>query len=126
MTRGSWSTGSRIREPEATSAEGYRLVWYHSTRKAELDAVARQQADRAGDGGGWPSCGQKLASPRTRYRERAKVAEAVEAILRDGEAEGVDRGHDRGADDRDVPPGAARPARRRDAVRAGARPRGSS
>ena len=29
----------------------------------------------------WPSCGEKLASPRTRHRERAKVAEAVEAIL---------------------------------------------
>ena len=30
-----------IHEPDATSAEGYRLVWYHSTRKAELDAAAR-------------------------------------------------------------------------------------
>ena len=30
----------------------------------------------------------KLSSPRTRYRERAKVAEAVDAVLRDGDAEG--------------------------------------
>src|SRR4051812_18339430 len=30
-----------VHEPEMTSAEGYRLVWYHSTRKAELDALAR-------------------------------------------------------------------------------------
>ena len=29
---------------------------------------------------------QKLASPRTRHRERAKVAEAVEAILRERDA----------------------------------------
>ena len=30
-----------VHEPEATSAEGYRLIWYHSTRKAELDALSR-------------------------------------------------------------------------------------
>ena len=79
-TRGSWSTGSRIREPEATSAEGYRLIWYHSTRKAELDALARhKRIERAT--AALAELRAKLASPRTRYRERAKVAEAVEAIL---------------------------------------------
>src|SRR5262249_23807240 len=31
----------------------------------------------------------KLRAPRTRYRERAKVAEAVDAVLRVGEAEGL-------------------------------------
>ena len=30
-----------ISDQPATTAEGYRLVWYHSLRKAELDAVAR-------------------------------------------------------------------------------------
>src|SRR5262249_37004210 len=74
-------------EPEITSVEGYRLIWYHSTRKAELDASARQQRIerallRLAD------LREKLASPRTRHRERAKVAEAVEAILGDTEIEG--------------------------------------
>jgi transposase len=69
-----------IHEPEATSLEGYRLIWYHSARKAELDAATRlgrieRAVLRLGE------LGEKLASPRTRHRERAKVAEAVEAIL---------------------------------------------
>jgi transposase len=70
----------RVSEPPATSAEGYRLVWYHSMHKAELDALARaRQLERT-----WKDLAelqQKLTSPRTRYRQRAKVAEAVEAIL---------------------------------------------
>jgi transposase len=76
-----------IHEPELTSVEGYRLIWYHSTRKAELDALARQQRiERA-----LLSLAElraKLASPRTRYRQRAKVAEAVEAILGETGTEG--------------------------------------
>jgi transposase len=76
-----------VHEPEATSAEGYRLIWYHSTRKAELDVLARhRRIERAS--GRLAELREKLASPRTRYRERAKVAEAVEAILRDGGVEG--------------------------------------
>jgi transposase len=77
-----------VHEPEMTSVEGYRLVWYHSTRKAELDAVARHhRIERAS--GRLSELRQKLASPRTRYRERAKVAQAVEAIVRDGGVEGL-------------------------------------
>ena len=69
-----------IHEPERTSAEGYRLIWYHSARKAELDAAARlQRIERAV--GRLTVLREKLASPRTRHRERAKVAQAVEAIL---------------------------------------------
>jgi transposase len=76
-----------IHEPEMTSVEGYRLIWYHSTRKAESDAVARQQRiERALLR--LAELRQKLASPRTRHRERAKVAEAVEAILGDTGTEG--------------------------------------
>jgi transposase len=75
-------------EPEATSAEGYRVIWYHSVRKAELDALARhRRVERALTR--LAELQGKLASPRTRYRERAKVAQAVDAILRDGEAEGL-------------------------------------
>jgi transposase len=64
----------------AISAEGYRLVWYHSTRKAEVDAAARagriQRATRQLD-----ALRQRMTSPRTRYRQRTKVAEAVEEVL---------------------------------------------
>jgi transposase len=78
-----------IHEPERTSAEGYRLIWYHSVRKAELDAANRQQRiERAV--GRLTELREKLASPRTRHRERAKVAEAVEAILEEtGTAEWI-------------------------------------
>ena len=69
-----------IHEPEATSVEGYRLIWYHSARKAELDAASRlQRIERAVER--LMELRQKLAAPRTRHRERAKVAAAVEAIL---------------------------------------------
>jgi transposase len=73
--------------PATLSAEGYRLVWYHSTRKAEQDACSRhQQVERALTE--LSELRQKLASPRTRYRQEAKVAEAVQEILR---ARGVER-----------------------------------
>ncbi|MBV8229830.1 MAG: IS1634 family transposase [Planctomycetaceae bacterium] len=70
----------RVSEPAATSVEGYRLEWYHSTRKAELDALARaRQLERTLKD--MAELQQKLTSPRTRYRWRAKVTEAVEVIL---------------------------------------------
>jgi transposase len=75
-----------IAEPALVSAEGYRLVWYHSTRKAELDAHARsQQVERALLD--LAELCKKLASPRTRFRQRTKVEEAVQEIL---EAHGVE------------------------------------
>lgn len=67
-------------EQPATTAEGYRLLWFHSTRKAELDAAGRsKQIDRAL--GQLAELRQRLHSPRTRYRERAKVAKAAGEIL---------------------------------------------
>jgi Domain of unknown function (DUF4277) len=73
--------------PTTLSAEGYRLVWYHSTRKAEHDSHARhQQVERALNE--LAELRLKLSSPRTRYRQAAKVAEAVQEILR---ARGVER-----------------------------------
>jgi transposase len=69
-----------VAEPAALSAEGYRLIWCHSTRKAELDAAARhQQVERALLE--LSELRLKLSSPRTRYRRRDKVVEAVAAIL---------------------------------------------
>lgn len=62
------------------TTEGYRLIWYHSTRKAELDATIRANTIRRGllelD-----ELRVKLQSPRTRYRDAAKVHEAIEEIL---------------------------------------------
>jgi transposase len=68
--------------PAMLSAEGYRLIWLHSTSEAEHDAddrykrVARTTV-RLSD------LQQKLAAPRTRYRQRAKVEEAVAEILQE-------------------------------------------
>jgi transposase len=77
-----------VHEPEAITAEGYRLSWYHSARKAELDALARhQRLERTVTA--LAELQAKLTSPRTRYREQAKVAQAVDAILRESEAEGL-------------------------------------
>jgi hypothetical protein len=62
------------REPETTTAEGYRLLWYHSARKAELDALARhKRLERAS--AALAELRAKLTSPRTRYRRsRADIA----------------------------------------------------
>lgn len=69
-----------VSETPALSAEGYRLVWYHSTHKAALDAAARvRQVDRAARE--LAELQAKLTGPRTRYHEQAKVAAAVETIL---------------------------------------------
>jgi transposase len=76
-----------VSEPARLSGEGYRLVWYHSTRKADQDACARhEQVERAMND--LAELRQKLLSPRTRYRLEAKVVEAVEEILRN---RGVER-----------------------------------
>jgi transposase len=76
-----------VAEQAMLSAEGYRLIWCHSTRKAELDASARhQQVERALLE--LSELRLKLSSPRTRYRQRGKVEEAVAGIL---EARGVAR-----------------------------------
>jgi transposase len=69
-----------ISESPAVSVEGYRLVWYHSTRKAENDAATRaRQVDCALRE--LAELQRKLTSPRSRYQERAKVVAAVETIL---------------------------------------------
>ena len=67
-------------EQPATTAEGYRLVWYRSLRKAEADAVARSgRIDKALKQ--LAALREKLRSPRTRYRQEAKLAAAVAEIL---------------------------------------------
>lgn len=62
------------------SKEGYRLLWFHSRRKAAIDAETRaarlrRAIDELTDLRG------RLRGPRTRFGQRTKVAEAVEEIL---------------------------------------------
>ena len=72
----------------AISQEGYRVLWYRSTRKAELDAVARaERIDRALQK--LAQFREKLCSPRTRYRDEPKVVAAVEEILTSCRVQGL-------------------------------------
>ena len=69
---------------ELVSSDGFRLLWYHSTRKAELDATARnrrlQRTLAALD-----DLRSRVLGPRTRLRQRMKVQEAVNEILEEFE-----------------------------------------
>ncbi len=62
------------------SAEGYRIVWVHSTCKQRLDEAARseriQRARRALN-----DLGQRLAGPRARISSRVAAEEAAAALL---------------------------------------------
>ena len=73
--RDRFSTGT----DEMVSGDGYRLLWFHSTRKAELDAATRnrrlQQASAA-----LAELQERLAGPRTRFRQRGQVEQAVARI----------------------------------------------
>ena len=65
---------------ELLSAEGYRLYWILSTRKQENDAAARVSVtDRAIRN--LEELRKKLLGPRTRFRQRDKVRQAVQEIL---------------------------------------------
>lgn len=70
----------QISDQPATTAEGYRLIWFHSLRKQELDAMARSSRIEVALGE-LAELRKRLRSPRTRFRRKAKVAEAVEKIL---------------------------------------------
>jgi transposase len=66
-------------------SEGYRLLWYRSTRKAEQDKSRRarsiQKATEA-----LSELRGRLRGPRTRFRQRAKVEQAVAEVLAEAEA----------------------------------------
>jgi transposase len=69
---------------EMVTGAGYRLLWFHSRKKAELDTVARnRQIQRAlvllAD------LQARLQGPRTRFRQRALVEQAVACILEEQE-----------------------------------------
>ncbi|MEE8361791.1 MAG: IS1634 family transposase [Gemmatimonadales bacterium] len=67
-------------EEEHASAEGYRLFWFHSTRKAELDVAARSRRTQRALAE-LSLLADRLAGKRTRFRDRAKVEKAVREIL---------------------------------------------
>ena len=77
-------TISTIKE-EASTSEGFRLLWFYSTRKVELDRLARgNKISRAI--GSLSTLRSKLRSPRTRYREESQVAKAVAKCLSEAKA----------------------------------------
>lgn len=65
---------------ETLTSEGYRLWWFHSTHKAELDEIARvKQIDRAVSQ--LKELRRRLNGARTRFRTLDKVQQAVGNIL---------------------------------------------
>jgi transposase len=66
---------------EWASSDGYRLLRYRSTRRVDLDqATQARRVQRAL--AGLTELRERLLGPRTRFRQRAKVEQAVEEILR--------------------------------------------
>jgi transposase len=65
---------------EQSTSQGYRLLWYYRTRKAEHDRLARQRrTERAL--AELNALEDRLSGPRPRLRERSDVEQAVHEIL---------------------------------------------
>jgi hypothetical protein len=67
------------------SAEGYRIIWVHSSVKAARDAHTRRSRIEAG-AAAIEALGGKLAGPKTRLRTRPAVEAALAAALTDAGA----------------------------------------
>ena len=66
-------------------SEGYRLFWYRSTCKAEQDKSRRARAiQKASEA--LSDLRERLQGPRTRFRTRSKVEQALAEILAEAEA----------------------------------------
>jgi transposase len=66
-------------------SEGYRLLWYRSTRKAEQDQSRRARSiQRATEA--LSDLRDRLQGPRTRFRERSKVEQELAKVLAEAEA----------------------------------------
>jgi transposase len=61
-------------------SEGYRLLWYRSTRKVEQDQSRRARSIQKGTEA-LSDLRARLQGPRTRFRERSKVEQAVAETL---------------------------------------------
>ena len=66
-------------------SEGYRLLWYRSTRKAEQDKSRRARAIQKATEA-LSDLRERLQGPRTRFRTRSKVEQALAEILAEAEA----------------------------------------
>jgi len=66
-------------------SEGYRLLWYRSTRKAKQDEARRARSIQKATEAVSDLRG-RLQGPRTRFRERSKVEQAVTEVLAETEA----------------------------------------
>src|SRR5208337_546827 len=99
-------------------SEGYRLLWYRSTRKAEQDKSRRartiQKATEA-----LSDLRERLQGPRTRFRTRSKVEQALAEILAEAEASSWLLVEIEGTGGRDVPPGNTGPTERANPVSEG-------
>lgn len=70
----------RVSTNDYLSKEGYRIFWFHSRGKAESDAATRsRRLQRAIQE--LTEFRARLASSRTRFRQREKVSAVVESIL---------------------------------------------
>ncbi len=71
----------RTCQDEQVTADGYRLLWYHSMQKQQCDRATRARAiERATRE--LNSLREKLGSAKTRYRDRTKVQLVVDEILK--------------------------------------------
>jgi transposase len=61
-------------------SEGYRLLWYRSTRKGEQDQARRARSIQKGTEA-LSDLRERLQGPRTRFRERSKVEQALAETL---------------------------------------------
>ena len=71
-----------VSESAMPSAEGFRIVWVHSTVKAARDQHARRSRIEAGAAAIY-ALATKLASPKTRLKTRAAVEAAATTALTD-------------------------------------------
>jgi transposase len=69
-----------VLDEEQWSAEKFRVLWFHRTRKAATDSHSRlERIERASKA--LEELRDKLRSPKTRYRERGKVETEMKEIL---------------------------------------------
>ena len=69
-----------LSDQPCVTAEGYRLLWFHSSRKEELDSLSRNnKIERSLLS--LSELREKLRSPRTRYKQKANVHAVVEKRL---------------------------------------------
>lgn len=87
--------GPRLGEPDEVystcpapvpSAEGYRIIWVHSTAKATRDAATRAARVEAGIAA-LQALAERLAGPRCRLRTRVAVEQAAAAALTQAHAQ---------------------------------------